>query len=166
MNLDILKKIKKHLLMLSGTYIYTSYNELDSVANWIVEYIKSLKKKKEQGILALEVQEGILHLVENFTDGYIVWFKIPLQNTEDFKKIYDVIKEKLNLAIGLHHSYGISRGGFDFNTFIDNRIVDLLSDNEFDKEWLRNYYIKDNEKYQIKEDKKNHKKGKIIKFVR
>lgn len=142
MNIKILKSIKKYILSQRGIYIYESDNELDNVANWIIDNMNKLNKQKNQGIISLEVQEGILHLVEDFSDSYIVRLKIPLQNTEDFKKIYDMLNEKLSLKIGLHHNFG--RSGFQYNIFISRKSIDLISDNKFDKNWLREYYQRDN----------------------
>lgn len=132
--------------MMNNTYICNNEEELEYLVIHLINYINMLNNKKRLGTTTLEVQKNTLYLVEkNLNNKDKVWLKINLKSKDDFKKIYDIMREKLDLKIGLHHGYQIY-SSFVYNIFINGLSVDLISDNELDKVWLREYYLKDNER--------------------
>lgn len=139
MNIKLLRNIKKYILEMKGIYTYDNNNELEKIVDKIVQFIESTQYTSR---LFLEVKEKTLYLGEYLRNEIKIHKKTPLLDEMAFKKIYDMLNEKLSLKIGVHHNFGQSR--FQYNIFISKISIDLISDNQFDKIWLKEYYQKDN----------------------
>lgn len=154
-------QIKKYIETKLGLYRYNNDEELEQIIEIALKFIEQLSATSPKNRMLLEHEINTIKLSQSINGNYETIMTIKLLEETDFFKFYDLLDQKLGLRIGLHHSYARNISRWAYYITINGLIIDLISDNYLDHEWMK-YYFNNNSNLEKTNEKSNLKLQKIL----